>query len=157
METPLQLANRFREVYLNGEWVVYTNYKAQLSETPREILTKEIEDLNTIESIAFHIHYYVHGVLNVLEGGTLDISDKYSFDFPPTKSEEEWKSFLTTFINDCEKFAEVIENMSDEDLDGDFSENKYGSKRKNINALIEHGYYHLGQIILIKKLVNKNL
>lgn len=88
----------------------------------------------------------------MLEGGTLDISDKYSFDFPPTKSEEEWKSFLTTFIEDCEKFADIIEKMSDEDLDGDFSENKYGSKRKNINALIEHGYYHLGQIILIKKL-----
>lgn len=45
METPLQLANRFREVYLNGEWVVYTNYKTQLSETPRGILTKKWEDL----------------------------------------------------------------------------------------------------------------
>ncbi|MBB4805233.1 putative damage-inducible protein DinB [Chryseobacterium defluvii] len=155
METSLQLANRFREIFLNGEWVVCTNFKAQLSEIRREILIKKVEDLNTIEAIAFHIHYYIHGVLNVFEGGTLNISDKYSFDFPPTKSEEEWKSFLTKFVNDCEKFANIIEKMSDEELDGDFSENKYGSKRKNINALIEHGYYHLGQIILIKNLVNK--
>jgi uncharacterized damage-inducible protein DinB len=153
METPLQLANRFREVFLNGEWVVGTNFKTQFSELSRENLTRKAEDLHSIEELAFHIHYYIGGVLNVLEGGTLNISDKYSFDFPPTTSEEEWNSFLTTFISDCEKFADIIEKMSDEDLDGDFSENKYGSIRKNINALIEHGYYHLGQIILIKKLV----
>lgn len=153
METSLQLANRFREVFLNGEWVVGTNFKIQLSELSREGLTKKVEDLHSIEELAFHIHYYIGGVLNVLEGGTLDIRDKYSFDFPPTQSDEEWKSFFMKFINDCEKFANTVEKMTDEELNGDFSENKYGTKMKNINALIEHGYYHLGQIILIKKLI----
>ncbi len=32
-----------------------------------------------------HVNYYISGVLNVFDGGTLDIRDKLSFDFPAIK------------------------------------------------------------------------
>jgi hypothetical protein len=34
-----------------------------------------------------------------------------------------------------------------------FVNEKYGSLQRNIDAMIEHSYYHLGQIVLIRKII----
>ena len=46
--------------------------------------------------------------------------------------------------------------LSPRDLDNDFADKKYGSIRRNINVLIEHSYYHLGQMVLIQKMIKSN-
>jgi len=148
-----QIAKQFREVYLSGDWVVATNLKAQLSDVKWEQATTKIGTLNTIAALVFHLNYYVAGILNVLEGGTLDIKDKYSFDLPPIKSQEDWERLLNKMWRDAEKFADKVEKMPDEKLIQDFVDKKYGNWDKNIHAMIEHGFYHLGQIVLIKKLL----
>jgi len=89
----------------------------------------------------------------VFQGGTLDIKDKYSFDFAPIESQEEWELFLSKFWNDSEEFALLIEQMEEEKLEQVFVEQQYGTYLRNIDAMIEHSYYHLGQIVLIKKML----
>ncbi len=156
MEKSKQLAHRFREVLLNGTWIANTNYKSQLTDTFwTEAITK-VEDLNTIAALAFHINYYVAGVLNVFDGGTLDIRDKYSFDMPKIVSKEDWNDLLNELLANSEKFASQVELMSDENLEEYFVEKKYGTYKRNIEGIIEHSYYHLGQISLIKKMINDN-
>ncbi|SEH91235.1 Protein of unknown function [Paenimyroides aquimaris] len=151
-----QIAHRFREVILNGTWIANTNYKDQLSGLYWEIATQKINSLNTIAVLAQHIHYYISGILNVFNGGTLDIKDKYSFDFPPIQSQNQWEEFLNKFWNDTERFAVFVEQMPEEKLNDVFVDEKYGTYRKNIESMIEHSYYHLGQIVLIKKLLLQN-
>lgn len=153
MKSALQLADRFREVILNGTWVTGTNYKDQLSNVSWEQAAQKIDSLNTIAALTSHIHYYIFGILNVLKGGTLNIKDKFSFDFPSIKSKEDWEKILDKLWNDSENFANLIEQMTEEKLKEDFADKKYGSYQKNINAMIEHSYYHLGQIVIIKKLI----
>ena len=153
MRSTYQIANRFREVILNGVWIANTNYKDQLDNLNREVATTKLGSLNTIAVLAQHIHYYISGIKNVFKGGSLDIKDKYSFDFPPVQSEDEWKSFLTKFWNDAEEFALLIEQMPEEQLEQVFIDEKYGTYQRNIDAMIEHSYYHLGQIVLIKKIL----
>lgn len=147
-----QIANQFREVLLNGTWVS-SNYKAQISDVSWEQANTKIGSLNTIAALTFHINYYVAGVLNVLEGGSLDIRDKYSFDMPPVESKEDWDKLLDKMWNDAEKFASLVDQMPDEKLSETFVEKKYGDYRRNLHGIIEHSYYHLGQIVLIKKLL----
>lgn len=157
MKNTLEIANRFREIILNGTWVANTNYKDQLENLDWKIAVTPIQDLNTIAVLAQHIHYYIKGINNVLKGGTLDVKDKFSFDFPIIHSSQEWKTFLTKFWTDAEEFALLIEQMNDEKLNQGFVDEKYGTYKRNIECMIEHSYYHLGQIVLIKKLiVNKN-
>jgi uncharacterized damage-inducible protein DinB len=148
-----QLAKRFREVLLNGKWVVTTNYQEQLSNLDWKQATKKVETFNTIADLTFHIDYYIAGVLNALEGGTLDIKDQYSFDYTPPTSQQEWEVLRSKLIEDAEKFATLIEQMDNNKLQEVFVDEKYGNYQLNINAMIEHCYYHLGQIVLIKKLV----
>jgi hypothetical protein len=91
--------------------------------------------------------------VNVFEGGSLDIRDKFSFDLPPLESESDWAQLLSKSWSDAEKFAALVENMPEEKLWSDFVDPKYGNYHRNITAMIEHAYYHLGQIVIIKKLL----
>jgi hypothetical protein len=43
--------------------------------------------------------------------------------------------------------------MDDNLLNQSFVKEEYGSYSRNIEAQIEHSYYHLGQISLLKKLI----
>lgn len=151
MKNTHQSAKRFREVILNGTWVANTNYKDQLTGLHWKIATAQFGSFNTIAVLAQHIHYYISGVKNVFKGGKLDIKDKYSFDFPPIQSQEEWESFLAKFWNDAEGLASLIEQMPEEKLEEVFVDEKYGTYQRNIDGMIEHSYYHLGQIVLLKK------
>lgn len=153
MENPNQLAGRFREVLLNGKWIANTNYKDALENVSWEQATKKIGSVNTIAALTFHINYYIAGVLNVFKGGALEIRDKYSFDLPEIRSKEDWDKLRDELFANSEKFADHIQRMPDEKLEQTFVDEKYGNYRRNIEGIIEHSYYHLGQISLIKKMV----
>lgn len=153
MQPTLQLATRLREVLLNGTWIANTNFQDQLSDISWEEATTQIGSLNTIAALTFHINYYVAGMLPVLEGGSLDIRDKYSYDHPPIQSAADWQQLLDKFRSDAEKFVEAVERLPEERLSADFVDPKYGDFRRNIDGLIEHSYYHLGQVVLIKKMI----
>jgi len=153
MSSTYEIAKRCREVFLNGTWIANTNYRHQLTGLSWEIATATIHSFNTIALLAQHIHYYIQGVSQVFRGGSLDIRDKYSFDFPPIESQNDWESFLNRFFQDAETFASLIEQMPEGKLDEIFVDEKYGTYQRNIDGIIEHGYYHLGQIVLIKKLL----
>lgn len=154
MEGSTQLANRFRELFLNGTWIANTNYQELLSDIDWEQAIQKVASLNTIAILTFHINYYVEGVLQVLKGGELSIRDKYSFDAPEITSESEWNTLKNTLINNTEAFAKHIESMTETELESTFVDYKYGSLRRNIEGLIEHSYYHFGQLSLIKKIIN---
>ncbi len=156
MSSTLQLAKRFREVMLDGLWIANTNFKDQLKDVSWDQATTKVGSLNTIAMLVFHIDYYIAGLVNVFEGGELEIRDKYSFDLPSIESQEHWEELLNKLWNDSEKFAGLLEQMPDSKMNEVFVDEKYGTYLRNIDGMIEHAYYHLGQITLIKKLINSN-
>ncbi|AWA30880.1 DUF1572 domain-containing protein [Flavobacterium magnum] len=147
------LAARFREVILNGTWIANTNFMDQLTGTDLVTVTTKYESLNTIADLARHIHYYINGLNGFFREGTLDIRDQFSFDFAPMERQDQWDDFIVQFNEDAEDFAAMIEQLPEERMQQVFVDAKYGSYHRNIDAMIEHCYYHLGQVVLIKKLV----
>lgn len=101
----------------------------------------------------YHINYYLEGLLSAFRTGKLDISDKYSFDVPEISSESDWKALVQRFLTHAARFADAIEGLEEKRLEQPFIEERYGSYLRNIEGVIEHSYYHLGQIVLIKKLI----
>jgi len=149
------LANRLKEVLLNGKWFANTNFKDQITNITWEQAVEKVENLNTIAMLTFHINYYLKGLLNVFEGGNLEIKDKYSFDMPEIKSESNWNSLVSDFVSNAEKFINHVEKMDDNLLIQPFVKEEYGSYLRNIEAQIEHCYYHLGQVSLINKMIKQ--
>lgn len=154
MERNLVIANRLREVLLNGQWIANTNFKEQILSLNWKQAIQKVGELNTIAAITFHINYYLKGLLHVFNGEELNISDKYSFDLPEIHSEMDWKIQVDDFLNNSEKFVEQVEQLPDNLLDQPFVDEKYGSYLRNIEGVIEHSYYHLGQVSLLKKIIS---
>uniref|UniRef100_UPI004048F501 DUF1572 domain-containing protein n=1 Tax=Gelidibacter sp. TaxID=2018083 RepID=UPI004048F501 len=153
MQSSKQLAERFREVIFDGLWIANTNYKDQLSNVTMAEATKKVDTFNTIAALTYHINYYIEGVSIFFETGELTIKDQFSFDLPEMTSENDWELLKSRFWHNAETFATQIEQMSNEQLDDIFVLEKYGTYQRNIDAIIEHSYYHLGQIVLIKKMM----
>jgi hypothetical protein len=152
MERNFTIANRLREVLLTGHWIANTNYKEQIQSISWQQATRKIDNLNTIADLVYHINYYLAGLLRAFEYGKLDISDKYSFDSPEIKSETDWNKLVSDFLSNSEKFADRIEQTEDSLFDKPFIDEKYGTFLRNVEGVIEHSYYHLGQISLIRKI-----
>ncbi|HTM94134.1 MAG TPA: hypothetical protein VL095_17055, partial [Flavisolibacter sp.] len=129
------------------------NLKKSLEGVSWQQATTKVYSLNTIAALVYHINYYVAAVLPVLQGGQLNASDKYSFDLPAIQSEKDWEALLNKVWSDAENFAIVVEQFPEDKLQDDFSEGKYGNYLRNIQGIIEHTHYHLGQIVLIKKML----
>ncbi len=152
MNLTAQIAKQLRDLHFGGNWT-WSNLKDQLADVTWEQATTKVYSFNTIAVLVFHTNYFVDAVLKVLRGGPLDAKDKYSFDHPPIQSQEDWEKMLDKVWTDAETFATLIEQMPESKLWEDFSDNKYGNYYRNIHGIIEHTHYHLGQIVLIKKLL----
>ena len=153
MTRNLFLASRLREVLLNGQWIANTNFKEQVQSVNWLQATHKVESLNTIAALTFHINYYLAGLLFAFQTGRLEIRDKYSFDLPPLTSEEAWQQLKNELFTNAEAFADAVEQLDEDVLNNPFADEKYGSYLRNIEGVIEHSYYHLGQISLTRKLL----
>ncbi|HQW91695.1 MAG TPA: hypothetical protein PKY28_01290 [Ferruginibacter sp.] len=69
MKRNVVLANRIREVLLNGKWIANTNFKEQLLSVNREQANQKVGNLNTIALLTFHVNYYLAGFVKVFNGG----------------------------------------------------------------------------------------
>jgi hypothetical protein len=147
-----QIAKHFREIHFGGNWT-WSNMKDVLSDVTWEQATTKVHDFNTIVALTYHVNYFVDAALKVLEGKPLDAHDKFSFDHPPVGSAEDWQKLLDKVWADAEKFSVLVEQLPESKLWEDFTDPKYGNYYRNLHGIIEHMHYHLGQIALIKKLV----
>ena len=147
-----QIAKHFRDVHFGGNWTS-VNLKDSLADLTWQQATTQVYSLNTIAALVYHINYYVSAVLKVLQGEPLNAHDKYSFDLPPIKSQEDWQKLLDKTWTEAKHFANLIEQLPESKLAEDLSDKKYGNYYRNLHGIIEHTHYHLGQIMLIKKII----
>lgn len=154
MNVTTQMAKHFREVHVGKNWT-WVNLKETLDGVTWQQATTQVYSFNTIAALVFHINYFVGAAMQVLEGKPLDAHDKYSFDVPAIQSAEDWEKLLNKVFTDAEKFAGLVEQLPENKLWEDFTDPKYGNYYRNIHGIIEHTHYHLGQIVMIKKLILK--
>ncbi len=149
-----QLAKQLKDLFLSGQWIgTDLNLKAQLQDVDISMANAKYESLNTIAILAFHLNYYLEGMIKVFKGGSLDIRDQYSYDMTPITSQVEWDTMRDNIFRNAEYFVYLVEQMPTSQLQDAFTDEKYGTYLRNILGMLEHSYYHLGQIVLIKKLL----
>jgi hypothetical protein len=152
MNLTAQIANHLRAVYFGGNWTS-VNLKEALADVTWQHATTRVDSLNTIATLVYHTNYYISAVSKVLQGAPLNAKDKYSFDHPPIRSQEDWKNLMDQTWKDVENFASLVEQLPESKLAETFAEEKYGNYYRNLHGIIEHTHYHLGQIVLIKKML----
>ena len=152
MSITAQLAKQLRAVYSGDNWTGVC-LKDVLTGVTWQQATKQVNSFNTIAKLVYHINYYVDPICKVMQDDTLNAHDKYSFDCPPITSEKDWEHLVNKLWADGETLASLIEKLPDSKLTETFTDEKYGTYLRNLTGVIEHIHYHLGQIVIIKKLI----
>lgn len=146
------LANQLRQVHFGGNWTA-VNLKDTLADVDLATALKKLEGYNTIATLVFHINYFLEVVIPVLQGGPLVGKDSLSFDHPPLNTEDDWQVMVANSLERAEELASLIEKFPDNRLANEFFDPKYGSYYRNFSGIVEHTHYHLGQIVIIKKML----
>ncbi|MEQ1678125.1 MAG: DinB family protein [Chitinophagaceae bacterium] len=154
MNLQAQIAKHLREVHFGGNWS-YSNLKDNLEGVNWQQATTPVHSLNTIAALVYHMNYYISAVLKVLQGEPLRASDKYSFALPPIQSADDWEKLLDKTWTEATTFASLVEQLPESKLEEIFSDEKYGNYYRNLHGIIEHCHYHLGQIVVIKKILHQ--
>lgn len=154
-KTSHHISKHFSEIYFGGNWTC-SNLKDQLSDVTWLEATTKLYNLNTIATLTYHIHYYVKAVSAVLNGDSLRAKDELSFTHPTIHSQEDWTNFLEQIWQEAHLFSDRIKTLSDDTLEQNFTDVKYGIYYRNLQGIIEHSHYHLGQISLIKKIIRQS-
>ena len=147
-----QLAKHVREFYFGENWT-WSNLKDNLADVTWQQANAKVYALNTILGLTYHIHFYVESLASVLKGGPVTGKDKSSFDHPIIESQEDWNTFLIRIFKEAEDLVLIVENLEEDILWETFAEEKYGNYYRNIQGFVEHCYYHLGQIVVVKKIL----
>lgn len=152
MNLSVETAKHFREVHFGGNWTS-VSLKETLADVSWQQAVTKVHSFNTIAVLVYHTNYYVSAVLKVLQGEALNASDTFSFDLPPIQSDTDWKNLLNKTWADAERFASLLEQLPESRFGEVFTDKKYGTYYRNMHGIIEHIHYHLGQIVVIKKLI----
>lgn len=149
-----QISKHFRDVFFGGNWTV-SCMQEQLKDVSWQQATTKVHSFNTIAALTYHSYYFVLALLDVLEGKPLTAHDKFSFNHPQIQSQQDWEDLLNKIWIDVERTTLLIEQLPNNKLSENFADAKYGTYYRNITGIIEHTHYHLGQIVIIKKMLNK--
>lgn len=154
MTSTEQIATHFRAVYFGGNWTS-VNVRDTLAGITWQQATTRLPGLHTIATLVFHLNYYVSPVLKVLQGAPLEASDASSFQARPLPAPTDWQKLVDKALTEAEAMAAAIEKLPEVKLTEDFTDPKYGSYYHNLHGIIEHTHYHLGQIVLLKKMLTE--
>jgi uncharacterized damage-inducible protein DinB len=146
-----QLASRIRTFYDGDNWTGSSLW-SNLDGLTWTDATTPVYGFNSIAVLLYHINYYVSAFLDVTAGKPLLAKDEWSFEAPPIHSQPDLEKLRNDIRRDAESFARVVEQMPEGRLWEDFSDGKYGNYYHNIQGILEHSHYHLGQIVLIRKI-----
>lgn len=149
------IALHLRQVYFEKNWTA-SSLKPALDAVPFAYIHAAPQGLNSIARLAYHISYYISIASERLNGGPYDMLDAISFDHPPLETEEAWTAFREDLYAQAESFAQQVEVLDDSLLHTDFEAPRYGSYWRNLMGIVEHTHYHLGQIVLVHKILRES-
>jgi hypothetical protein len=154
--TAAQLSKFMLNAYLGKNWVEI-DFKSVLADITLAEANTKIPPLNTIAAIVYHLDYYVTIVLKRLKGDMLRSNADNGFDIQTLSSVQAWRDLQEGFYMRAERFAAFVGLLDEKRLTEDFLDQTYGQNIYNIQGIIEHAYYHLGQIVLLKKMIRSGL
>lgn len=146
------ISTHLKEAFEGNNWSEVNVRDTVKDITFPEAVTKTKASPNTIAALLYHMTFYNKAVHERLLGREPQINAANGFDMPPLTSEADWEHVKNEAFSAAEKLAEAICIFPDEKLMDQVPPGK-GSFYKKFHGVIEHNYYHLGQIVILKNLL----
>lgn len=155
MSIAKELSQHFKNIYFGGNWTV-THYKAVLEDLTWQEATTKLAGQNSILTLVYHTHYFNAEGIKMLQLALFEAKDELSFQPPEIKSAKAWQNFLEHVYKTAEALANEVGKLNDEQLLKPLAPQFKKSTFYNLNGILEHLHYHLGQIVILKKLIRQH-
>ena len=118
----------------------------------KEAITRTQASPNTIASLLHHITFWNRVMVQRAQGTAVQINDANGYDHPPLNAEADWQNLKSDNIQSAHELATAIRQFDEAKLLEPILPN-YSTAYKNLQGSVEHVHYHLGQIVILKKLI----
>ena len=146
------IAGHITAVHEGGNWTE-VNIKDTLANVGyKEASTVTKASYNTIAALLHHLSFYNGIVMQRLSGANPVISEANGFDMPPVKNEEDWIKLKERNLESAQQLTEAVRHFPEERLN-ELTATGHATHYKTLHGIVEHAHYHLGQIVLLKKLI----
>jgi uncharacterized damage-inducible protein DinB len=147
-----RISNLYQSIYNGNPWLEVTLEKTLSDITAEQSYRKINPNLNTIWEIVNHLIQWRRNILRRVEGETVITPDHNYFVPVLDSSEAAWEQSLQYLEMSQEQWKSFFDNFDDVDFEKIYPNNNH-TYYEHIHGIIQHDVYHLGQIVILKKLL----
>lgn len=136
---------------VHGNWTDIHLDEAIADVTYQEAINVPAGLVNSIAMLVNHLEFYNFVITERLMGTEPVIDDANRFAIS-IKNEEDWQLLKQRTLDSFKRLADRISQLPAEKLQA-LTPSGNNTFYKTLHGLSEHAHYHLGQIVLLKKLV----
>jgi len=152
MKETKRIAKLFEDLYNGRPWVDVTIMDTLKNISAEQSAKKIIPERNSIWQIINHMIAWRENVLLRVQGNEMITPNNNYFTQLEIISETEWQKALERLVNSQEQWIHFLENFDESQFDKIYASNKM-TYYEHIHGILQHDAYHLGQIVLLSKLV----
>ena len=146
------IAQHLIDVHEGKNWT-----EVSIAATLKDITVEEAATLthaspNTIASLLHHITFWNRLIIKRMRGIDVFVDEKNGYNIPFLQTEEDWQQLQIDNNLSAHELAAAIAGF-DETLLEESLLLGGSSAYKNLQGTVEHVHYHLGQMVILKKLV----
>lgn len=146
------IAQHLIEVHEGGNWTEVDITTTLQDVTIEEAITRTPASPNTIASLLHHITFWNRVMVQRAKGIAVQVNDANGYDHPPLQTGADWQALKDDNIISAQELAAAIRQFDETKLLQPILPN-YSTAYKNFQGSVEHVHYHLGQIVILKKLI----
>lgn len=146
------IAQHLIDVHEGNNWT-----DVSIADTLKDVTAEEAAVItqaspNTIASLLHHITFWNRLMIKRMQGIDIYVDEKNGYDAPSIKTEADWQQLQVDNNLSAHELAAAIAGF-DENLLPESLVLGGSSAYKNLQGTVEHVHYHLGQMVIIKKLI----
>jgi uncharacterized damage-inducible protein DinB len=153
MQITNTIASHIKECFEGENWTDVNIADTIENVTWQQAQQQTAASQNTIASLLHHIYYWNGIMLQRIVGINPSVPETNGFDVGELKNENDWNDLKEKTRASFMQLADAVKNFPEEKL-FEVSPTGKSSYYKNFQGIVEHTYYHLGQIVILKKLIN---
>lgn len=148
------IARHLLEVHEGDNWTE-VNIRETLQDLPlAAALERTPASANTIAGLLHHISFWNRVVGQRIAGVAPEIPEDNGFLHPPLHTEADWLALQQDNLRSAQELAAVIKSIPGERLEEPILPGA-SSVYRNLQGIVEHTHYHLGQIVILKQWLQK--
>lgn len=152
MSESKRISNLYQSIYNGNPWLEVTLTNTLKDVTAEQAYKKVAPNLNTIWEIVNHLIQWRRNILRRVQGEEIITPDHNYFVPVIDPSEAAWEQSLQNLAKSQEQWNTFFEDFDSDHLTKIYVNNGH-SYYEHIHGIIQHDVYHLGQIVILKKLL----